>query len=133
MSLQQQGKIIEIYPTVQVSEKFKKREFVIEISEQVNGQTYTNPAKFQCVQTRCDALDRHKVGDTVNVHFNIKGNKWEKDGKTNYITNLDAWRVEAAQGTQVDYSQQQGTANAAPPPAPNNNTTPPVDTSDLPF
>ena len=98
MSLQITGKLIEKYPVQQVSEKFKKREFVIEISEDVNGQTYTNPAKFQCVQNRCDALDRHNIGDTVNVHFNIKGNKWEKDGKVNYITNLDCWRIEAAQG-----------------------------------
>ena len=97
MSLQITGKLIEKYPVQQVSEKFKKRELVIEISEDVNGQTYTNPAKFQCVQNRCDALDRHNVGDTVNVHFNIKGNKWEKDGKVNYITNLDCWRIEAAQ------------------------------------
>jgi hypothetical protein len=29
------------------------------------------------------------------VLFNIKGSKWNKDGKDNYITNLDAWRMEA--------------------------------------
>ena len=28
------------------------------------------------------------------MYFNIKGSKWEKDGKVNYITNLDAWRIE---------------------------------------
>jgi len=28
------------------------------------------------------------------VYFNIKGSKWEKNGVTNYITNLDAWRIE---------------------------------------
>jgi hypothetical protein len=30
----------------------------------------------------------------VKVHFNIKGSKWEKNGQINYITNLDAWRLE---------------------------------------
>ncbi|MCK7557806.1 hypothetical protein MKQ70_23480 [Chitinophaga sedimenti] len=25
----------------------------------------------------------------------ISGTRWEKDGKVNYITNLDAWRMEA--------------------------------------
>jgi hypothetical protein len=39
-------------------------------------------------------VDRVSVGDDIKVYFNIKGSKWEKDGKTNYITNLDAWRIE---------------------------------------
>jgi hypothetical protein len=38
--------------------------------------------------------DRFNVGDEVKVSFNIKGTKWVKDGRENYITNLDAWRVE---------------------------------------
>ena len=41
--------------------------------------------------------DRFNLGDTVKVLFNIKGSKWNKDGKDNYITNLDAWRMEAVQ------------------------------------
>jgi hypothetical protein len=39
-------------------------------------------------------VDRVNIGDNIKVYFNIKGTKWEKDGKTNYITNLDAWRLE---------------------------------------
>jgi hypothetical protein len=39
-------------------------------------------------------VDRFNIGDTVKVHFNIKGTKWEKNGNVNYITNLDAWRIE---------------------------------------
>lgn len=96
MSLQITGKLIEIYPTNQVSEKFKKREFVLETYEDVNGQTYTNFAKMQAVQNKCDVLDKYKVGYMVTVHFNIKGNKWERDGKVNYISNLDAYKIENA-------------------------------------
>lgn len=132
MSLQQQGKIIEIYPTQQVSEKFKKREFVLETYEEYNGQTYTNFAKFQLVGNKCDIIDRHRINDTVNVHFNIKGNKWEKDGKVNYITNLDAWRVEAVQvsGTHTEPEGASATVHAnAVPQAPN---IPPI-ADDLPF
>ncbi len=36
-----------------------------------------------------------KVGEEVKVHFNLKGTKWVKDGRENYITNLDAWRIES--------------------------------------
>jgi hypothetical protein len=38
--------------------------------------------------------DRFNIGDEVKISFNIKGTKWMKDGRENYITNLDAWRIE---------------------------------------
>ena len=59
-----------------------------------NGRTITNYAKFQCVQDKTTIIDRVNIGDEIKVYFNIKGSKWEKDGKVNYITNLDAWRIE---------------------------------------
>lgn len=125
------GVIIEIYPTQQVSEKFKKREFVMQLSEEINGQTYTNFAKFQTVQARTEALDRFNTGQSVTVHFNIKGNKWEKDGKVNYITNLEAYRIDLVSG-----SVDTGGTNYTPPPtaqpAPQSAPPPPV-SDDLPF
>lgn len=100
MSLEVTGKLIHKGDTQQVSEKFKKREFVIELIEEINGNLYTNFGKFQLVQTKCEILDRFNIGNDVTVKFNIKGNKWERDGKVNYITNLDAWRIESAGGQQ---------------------------------
>lgn len=99
MQLEVTGKLIQKYDTVQVSEKFKKREFVMELSEDINGQTYTNYGKFQAVQTRCEALDRFNVGDTIKVSFNIKGQSYvdKKDGSTKYISNLDSWKIELVQ------------------------------------
>ena len=123
MSLQVTGKIVVIEPTNVVSDKFKKREFVLFIEENINGNIYTNYAKMQLVQQKCDMMDKFKEGDNVTVSFNIKGNKWEKDGKVNYITNLDAWRIESEAGSQPSsYSD-----NSAPSynPAPEND--------DLPF
>jgi hypothetical protein len=38
--------------------------------------------------------DKYNLGDDVRVQFNIKGTKWVKEGKENFITNLDAWRME---------------------------------------
>ena len=95
MSLEIIGKLLVKYDPVQVNDKFKKREFVIELAEEINGNIYTNFAKMQLVQTKCEIIDRFKEGDMVKVSFNIKGNRWERDGKVNYITNLDAWRVES--------------------------------------
>ena len=95
MSYELIGKLIAKYETIQRKETFKTREFVVEKSEDINGKTITNYVKFQCVQDRTAMPDRFNIGDTVKVLFNIKGSKWNKDGKDNYITNLDAWRMEA--------------------------------------
>ena len=90
------GKLIVKYDIVQRSETFKTREFVIEKSEDANGRTFTSYIKFQCVQDKTAMVDKFNIGDEVKVQFNIRGTKWVKDGRENYITNLDAWRMETA-------------------------------------
>jgi hypothetical protein len=94
MSYEITGKLIAKYDTVQRTETFKTREFVIEKSEDINGKMIVNYIKFQCVQDRTTLPDRFNIGDEVKVLFNLKGSKWTKDGRENYITNLDAWRME---------------------------------------
>ena len=88
------GKLLAKYDTVQRTESFKIREFVVEKTEEVNGRSIVNYIKFQCVQDRTAILDKVNTGEEIKVYFNIKGSKWEKDGKTNYFSNLDAWRIE---------------------------------------
>ncbi|MBC7588187.1 MAG: DUF3127 domain-containing protein [Chitinophagaceae bacterium] len=94
MSYEVVGKLIAKFDTVQRTETFKTREFVIEKSEDIGGRTITNYVKFQCIQDKTDMPDRFNIGDNVKVLFNIKGTKWNKGGVDNYITNLDAWRME---------------------------------------
>jgi len=107
MSLEVTGKLLLKYDAMQVSEKFKKREFVVELAEEINGNIYTNFAKMQLVQNKCEIIDRFNVGDVVKVSFNIKGTAYvdKKDGVTKYITNLDAWRVESATAAATNSSQ----------------------------
>lgn len=94
MSYEVTGKLVAKFDTVQRTETFKTREFVIEKSEDIGGRVITNYIKFQCVQDRTSMVDRFNVGDDVKVMFNLKGTKWNKNGTDNYITNLDAWRME---------------------------------------
>ncbi|MGL6266292.1 MAG: DUF3127 domain-containing protein [Chitinophagaceae bacterium] len=98
------GKLVAKFDTVQRTETFKTREFVIETSEDIKGRMITNYIKFQSVQDRTAIVDRFNIGDQIKVHFNIKGSRWEKNGQVNYITNLDAWRIESGN------LQQSGTA-----------------------
>jgi hypothetical protein len=94
MSYEITGKLVAKFDTVQRSETFKTREFVVEKTDEINGRSIVNYVKFQCVQDKTTIVDRVNTGDDIKVYFNIKGSKWEKEGKTNYITNLDAWRIE---------------------------------------
>lgn len=107
------GKLILKNETIQRTESFKTREFVIETNEDINGRIINNYIKFQVVQDRTSLLDRYNLGDMMKVHFNIRGTKWEKNGQTNYITNLDAWRIEQDLGTTT------------PPPPPTTTTSAP--------
>ncbi|MBX9734532.1 MAG: DUF3127 domain-containing protein [Chitinophagaceae bacterium] len=94
MSYEIIGKLVARFDIVQRTESFKTREFVIEKTEEINGRSITNYVKFQCVQDKTALPDRFSLGEEVKVLFNIKGTKWVKDGRENYITNLDAWRME---------------------------------------
>lgn len=127
MSFEITGKLVAKYDTVQRTETFRTREFVIEKNDEINGRMISNYIKFQCVQDRTTMPDRFNLGDEVKVSFNIKGTKWTKDGKENYITNLDAWRME-----HVKLAQDAG--NSTVPAQPNDTGSAPADlVDDLPF
>jgi hypothetical protein len=96
MAFEITGKVIEIYPVVQVSDKFRKREFVIEKKESGNTAVFIDYLKFQLVQDKCDLINESFLQEEIKIFFNLKGNKWERDGKINYFTNLDAWKIEKA-------------------------------------
>ena len=122
MSYELTGKLVTKYDIVQRTESFKTREFVVETTEDIKGRTIVNYVKFQCVQDRTAIVDRVNTGDDVKVYFNIKGSKWEKDGKTNYITNLDAWRLEqllktGGKAPDNDYLEPLDTFSATAPDA----------------
>jgi len=118
MSFEITGKLVAVYNIVQRTENFKTREFVIEKTEEISGRMITNYIKFQCVQDRTSIPDRFTIGDEVKVLFNIKGTKWAKDGKENYITNLDAWRMEyiklGEQTAKNNLPEEQGATDDLP-------------------
>jgi hypothetical protein len=94
MAFEISGRVIEISPVNQVSDKFKKREFVIEKKETGQTAVLVDYIKFQLVQDKCDLINESFLNEDVRIWFNLRGNKWERDGKVNYFTNLDAWKIE---------------------------------------
>ena len=126
MAFEITGKVTEVFPVQQVSDKFKKREFVIEKKETGGGAVFVDYIKFQLVQDKCELVNESFLREDVKVWFNIKGNKWEKEGKVNYFTNLDAWKIEKTSGS---VKEQQ------PTPLPELEDMPPSndELNDLPF
>ena len=102
MSYELTGKLVAKYDVVQRTATFKTREFAVEKTDDIGGRTVTNYVKFQSVQDKTSIIDKANMGDEIKVYFNIKGSKWEKEGKVNYITNLDAWRIEQVSNTGTD-------------------------------
>lgn len=102
MSNQLTGKLIVKNETQQISDKFSKREFVIETQD-----TYPQSILFQLTQDKCALLDNAKVGDTLTVSFNLRGRGWTNpQGETKYFNTIEAWRIELS-GTQPQAPKQQ--------------------------
>ncbi|GJM61311.1 DUF3127 domain-containing protein [Persicobacter diffluens] len=104
-----QGKLVEIYAVQNVSDRFRKREFVIEYAD--NPQ-YPQFIKFEFIQDACEELDKYQVGQDVNVEFNLRGRKWvNPQGQAVYFNTLQAWRLSPAAATAVPEAP-----GAVPPP-----------------
>ena len=109
------GKLEVIYDAQQISEKFRKREFVLE----VQSGMYPEYPKFQLTQEKCQFLDTFEVGELVKVCFNLRGRPYEKNGEKTYFTNIEAWRIELATGAPT------APPTAPPPPSAKPKPTPP--------
>jgi len=126
MAFEITGKVIDISPVNQVSDKFRKREFVIERKEAGGAAVFVDYIKFQLIQDKCDLINESYLNEEVKIWFNLKGNKWERDGKISYFTNLDAWKIEKTSSQEKDQSISTGSALEDLPPENE-------ELSDLPF
>ncbi len=91
------GKVHEVSPTTQVTDSFKKRELIVEY---VENPQYPEYIKFEAGQDRCALLDNVKVGDDVEVFFNLRGRPWtDKTGKKSYFNSLNLWKVNVLSAT----------------------------------
>lgn len=107
-----QGKIHVIMDVQQVTDTFRKREFVLEFAE---NPMYPQYVLFQMVQDRVDLVNGYQVGDMVDVSFNIRGRQWNSpQGEIKYFNSLEAWRVNPIQPGMMP-GQQPGAMPAQQP------------------
>lgn len=135
MNFEINGRLADKFETQVISDRFQKREFVLEIkSTSSTGFEFVDLIKFQTTQDKCALLDQFSIDEMVKVSFNLRGRKWEKDGQVSYFTNLEAWRIEKEQseaGGSAPESQQNLPDQDAPFPSEPPEDDPEVD--DLPF
>lgn len=106
------GTVKVIMDTVQVSDSFKKREFVL-----TDGSgMYPQDILFQLTQNNCALIDGYNVNDQIDVTFNLRGREWTNpQGEKKYFNSLDAWRVERSMGAAAQPTQSVQAAQPTQP------------------
>tara|TARA_B100000678_G_scaffold64768_1_gene52892 strand:- start:278 stop:625 length:348 start_codon:yes stop_codon:yes gene_type:complete len=106
------GKLIEIFDTIQITETFKKREFIIQDNK---NPEYPEYIKVEVIQDKVALLDNINIGDEINVLINIKGRKWEdKEGNIKYFNSIQGWKIESEnlnlnqENNNDDFNQDSG-------------------------
>jgi len=108
---------------VKVSEKFRKREFVLTD----NASSYPQTILFQLTQDRCSLIENANVGDEITVTFGLKGREWKNpQGEIKFFNSLDVFKVEKTKSVSSSNENQSE-------PSFNNETLVPTPDDDLPF
>lgn len=120
MGIKASGRLHAVFDTKQVTERFQKREFVIETAD---NPSYPQYVLFQLTGDRCDAIDGFSVGDEVVVDFQLRGREWTSPGgEVKYFNSLDVWSVD-----------RDGGGAASGPPDSREEEPPPPGDDDIPF
>ncbi len=137
MGIETTGKLHTIFETKQVSARFTKREFVVELAD---NPKYPQTVLFQLSGDRCTMLDEMRVGDEVRIEFSLRGREWKSpNGDVKYFNSLDVWKIEPARAGR---SQSNGGGRRQGSSDPRDEEMPPridesqfgrVETDDIPF
>jgi hypothetical protein len=127
MNMKIQGKIHATFDAAQVTDRFRKREFVLELESE---SRYPQYVMFQLTGDRCDVLEGFDKGHEVAVEFSLRGREWTSPkGETRFFNSLEVWSIDrvgdapdaAVAGESVS---ARGTGEDPPPPS---------DDDDIPF
>lgn len=107
------AKLLQVDDTTQISSSFKKREFVVEYSE---NPKFTEYLKFELIQDKCDLINSFTPGQEMDIEFNLKGRKWtDPKGNVKYFNSLQAWKLSKPQADD-QLSEASGPSGYETPP-----------------
>jgi single-strand DNA-binding protein len=100
-----QGKLFKKFERQAISEKFSKREFILEVENKKNPQ-FNDKIKIELTQDNCDLIDNVKVGESIKVFINIKGREFTNAKKEiSYFNTIVAWKIEKEAGKKSQSSE----------------------------
>jgi len=107
------GKVYAVGETIQVSERFSKREIVLEL---VDNPKYPQVVAFEATNDRCKDLDEYKIGDEVRIEFSLRGREWRSPkGEMRYFNTLSIWKVTPVRAQATAPSQPAPAASTSSP------------------
>lgn len=83
------GQLFRVFPEKTVGNSgFRVREFVLQTT-----QKYPQYIQMKLTQDKCGLLDRFRDGEYLTATVNIRGNRYEKDGKESFFNSIEAWQL----------------------------------------
>jgi hypothetical protein len=93
------GVVVQIGSVEQITDTFSKQDLIIDVSD--NPQ-YPSPVKFELHKDKVSLSNNIKIGDVVEIHFNMNGREWtNKEGKKVYFTTLSIWKINVLNSADV--------------------------------
>ncbi len=89
--MQLSGIIKVINETQNVSDKFRKREFVLTTDM---DKPYPQHILIQLTQDKTELINNYQIGDEIKVDININGKEWNGPEGIKYFNTINGWRIE---------------------------------------
>jgi len=84
------GFLKSVKDTQVVTDKFQKREFVIETNEK-----FQQTIQIELQGDKCDIIDAYSIGQEITVDINIRGRVWvNPQGEEKVFNTIVAWKIQ---------------------------------------
>lgn len=122
------GTIHHIKQIEQISDKFKKREIVIQTDAE---SKFPQLISMQLTNDKCDLANNLNFGDSVECMINLRGREWidPKTSQTRFFNTIECWSINYKSQSFSDRTQHEMTTKS--PENPETSIKPKLDQLDL--
>lgn len=90
--MQAHGIILSIGSEEKINERFKKREFILQVNPE---KPYPQEIVFELHNDNTDIIDAYQENQSVSVDFLLRGKKYtNKNGQQKHINTLVVWKIQ---------------------------------------